>query len=120
MPIYEYSCSKCGDVIEKIQKFSDPLLKKHEGCGGKLTKLISQSSFHLKGDGWYVTDYARKDSAGEGEDGDSKKEASTPDSKKDGDKKKSGSDTSDSDSSSGKQKAAKKKTKSDSKSGDKK
>ena len=119
MPIYEYSCSKCGDVIEKIRKFSDPPLKKHEGCGGKLTKLISQSSFHLKGDGWYVTDYARKDSAGEGEDGDSKKEAST-DSKKDPDKKKSGSDTSDSNSSSGKEKAAKKKTKSDSKSEDKK
>ena len=61
MPIYEYSCEKCGDVVERIQKFSDPILTEHEECGGSLTKLISQSSFHLKGDGWYVTDYARKD-----------------------------------------------------------
>ena len=63
MPIYEYSCGKCGTVVEKIQKFSDPPLKRHSGCGGALTKLISQSAFHLKGSGWYVTDYARKDSA---------------------------------------------------------
>ena len=60
MPIYEYRCRKCGNVVEKIQKFSDPPLKQHSGCGGVLTKLISQSSFHLKGSGWYVTDYAGK------------------------------------------------------------
>lgn len=65
MPIYEYSCSKCGEVIERIQKFSDPPLKKHSGCGGTLTKLISQSAFQLKGTGWYVTDYARKASKGQ-------------------------------------------------------
>jgi len=62
MPIYEYSCKKCGNVIERIRKFSDPPLRKHPGCGGTLTKLISQSAFQLKGEGWYVTDYARKDS----------------------------------------------------------
>jgi putative FmdB family regulatory protein len=71
MPIYEYSCNKCGEVIERIQKFSDPPLKKHSGCGGTLTKLISQSAFQLKGTGWYVTDYANKGTdkkkAGEGE-----------------------------------------------------
>lgn len=61
MPIYEYSCDKCGNVIEWMQKFSDPLLTNHKDCGGTLTKLISRSAFHLKGDGWYVTDYARKD-----------------------------------------------------------
>lgn len=66
MPIYEYSCSKCGQVIERIQKFSDPPLRKHPGCGGTLTKLISQSAFQLKGTGWYVTDYARRDSKGKG------------------------------------------------------
>lgn len=60
MPIYEYRCGKCDEVIEKIQKFADPPLKKHEGCGGRLTKLVSQSSFQLKGSGWYVTDYAGK------------------------------------------------------------
>jgi|SRR5688572_8705417 len=60
MPIYEYACSKCGKTIEVIQKFSDPVLKKHKGCGGSLTKLISASGFQFKGSGWYVTDYARK------------------------------------------------------------
>src|SRR5215468_3531445 len=60
MPIYEYACKKCGKTIEVIQKFSDPDLKKHEGCGGALTKLISQSGFQFKGTGWYVTDYAKK------------------------------------------------------------
>jgi putative FmdB family regulatory protein len=60
MPIYEYECSKCGKTIEVIQKFSDKPLKKHEGCGGSLTKLISASGFQFKGTGWYVTDYARK------------------------------------------------------------
>jgi len=62
MPIYEYSCSKCRKTIEVIQKFSDPVLKKHQGCGGALTKLISASGFQFKGSGWYVTDYARKGS----------------------------------------------------------
>jgi putative FmdB family regulatory protein len=60
MPIYEYNCKKCGQTIEVIQKFSDPVLKKHSGCGGALTKLISASGFQFKGTGWYVTDYARK------------------------------------------------------------
>ena len=96
MPIYEYSCKKCGDVIEKIQKFSDPPLKKHPGCGGTLTKLISQSSFQLKGSGWYATDYAGKtkaDSVEKGEksgsdDGESKDGKTDTDSKKaDGAKK---------------------------------
>jgi len=41
MPIYEYRCGKCGETFEIIQKISDPLLKKHKGCGGSLTKLIS-------------------------------------------------------------------------------
>jgi putative FmdB family regulatory protein len=67
MPIYEYSCKKCGKTIEVIQKFSDPILRKHQGCGGSLTKLISTASFQLKGTGWYVTDYARKGKGGESE-----------------------------------------------------
>ena len=60
MPIYEYECAKCGTTIEVIQKFSDQPLKKHKGCGGALTKLISAAGFQFKGSGWYVTDYARK------------------------------------------------------------
>jgi len=65
MPIYEYECSKCGKTIEVIQKMSDKPLKKHEKCGGTLTKLISAAGFQFKGTGWYVTDYARKESKAE-------------------------------------------------------
>ncbi len=62
MPIYEYECEKCGKVVEQWQKINDPPLEQCEGCGGKMHKLISHSSFHLKGSGWYVTDYVRKGS----------------------------------------------------------
>ncbi|NIP38882.1 MAG: zinc ribbon domain-containing protein [Candidatus Dadabacteria bacterium] len=60
MPIYEYECKKCGDVIEAIQGFSDAPLRKHKECGGKLERMISLSSFHLKGSGWYDTEYGKK------------------------------------------------------------
>jgi putative FmdB family regulatory protein len=60
MPIYEYQCKKCGTIEEALQKFSDKPLSKCKHCSGKLHKLVSQSSFHLKGSGWYVTDYANK------------------------------------------------------------
>jgi len=63
MPIYEYECPKCGAIEEVLQKFSDNPLKKCRHCSGKLTKLVSQSTFHLKGTGWYVTDYANKSKA---------------------------------------------------------
>ena len=57
MPIYEYECSECGSIEEAFQKMSDPPLKECSKCKGKLHKLVSHSSFHLKGSGWYVTDY---------------------------------------------------------------
>jgi putative FmdB family regulatory protein len=60
MPIYEYECSKCGRIDEVLQKFSDKPLSRCKHCTGKLQKLISHSSFHLKGTGWYITDYANK------------------------------------------------------------
>jgi putative FmdB family regulatory protein len=60
MPLYEYECSKCGRIDEVLQKFSDKPLAKCKQCSGKLHKLISHSSFHLKGTGWYITDYANK------------------------------------------------------------
>ncbi len=63
MPIYEYECQKCGDHTEVLQSFSDKPIKKCESCNGKMKKLISQSTFHLKGTGWYVTDYASKSSS---------------------------------------------------------
>jgi len=61
MPIYEYECLDCGKKLEVIQKFNDRPLETCSQCGGRLHKLISQSSFILKGNGWYVTDYARAD-----------------------------------------------------------
>lgn len=60
MPIYEYHCLDCHHEFELIQKFSDPPLSQCPTCSGAVQKLISRSAFHLKGDGWYVTDYARK------------------------------------------------------------
>ncbi|OQY08225.1 MAG: FmdB family transcriptional regulator [Desulfobacteraceae bacterium 4572_123] len=60
MPIYEYECAECGNKEEVLQKFSDQPLTTCNKCSGKLHKLISHSSFHLKGSGWYVTDYADK------------------------------------------------------------
>lgn len=60
MPIYEYECTKCGKQEEVLQHFSDKPLTKCRSCAGKLQKLISQTTFHLKGTGWYVTDYANK------------------------------------------------------------
>ncbi len=58
MPIYEYQCAACGRTTERWQKFSEAPLKTCPHCGGCLTKLISSCAFHLKGSGWYATDYA--------------------------------------------------------------
>ena len=63
MPIYEYKCEQCGNVEEVLQKISDAPLSTCERCSGNLHKLISHSTFHLKGSGWYVTDYAKKSSS---------------------------------------------------------
>ncbi len=60
MPIYEYECLKCGEMHEAQQKFSDRPLSKCPSCGGTLKKIISNTSFILKGTGWYKTDYASK------------------------------------------------------------
>ena len=59
MPIYEYRCQECHHEFEKMQKFSDPPVAACPTCAGSVQKLISRSAFHLKGSGWYVTDYAR-------------------------------------------------------------
>jgi len=58
MPIYEYQCAACGQIVEKWQKLSEEPLTVCGACGGPLHKLISNCAFHLKGSGWYVTDYA--------------------------------------------------------------
>ena len=74
MPIYEYHCSKCGD-FETMQKMSDKPLTHCPTCRRKVTKLISSTSFQLKGSGWYITDYARKSDKG-GKKGEEKKSES--------------------------------------------
>ena len=62
MPIYEYECNGCGERHEFIQKFSDGPKRKCPSCGkSRLRKLLSAAAFHLKGDGWYVTDFRDKD-----------------------------------------------------------
>jgi putative FmdB family regulatory protein len=58
MPIYEYQCAACGKVTEAWQKFSEAPLSACPACGGPLSKLISNCAFHLKGSGWYVSDYS--------------------------------------------------------------
>ena|SRR2546428_4679442 len=66
MPIYEYRCKRCGAQFELIQKLRDAPIRKCRDCRGPLEKLVSRSSFQLKGTGWYVTDYARKSSDSSG------------------------------------------------------
>ena len=78
MPIYEYECKKCGHQMEVFQMFSDAPLSKCEVCNGKVRKLISQNTFHLKGSGWYVTDYASKEASPNGK----KKESPSTEAKK--------------------------------------
>ena len=103
MPIYEYECAACGAKHDFIQKFSDGPKRKCPSCGKlRLKKQISAAAFHLKGDGWYVTDFRDK---GKGTDkgkadsaesaGDSKPDAKPSDSKS-SDSKSSDSKTPDS------------------------
>lgn len=58
MPIYEYQCEACQDVIEAQQSLSDKPLTTCPACTGSLKKLISRSSFQLKGGGWYSDGYS--------------------------------------------------------------
>jgi putative FmdB family regulatory protein len=61
MPIYEYGCSGCGHELEAWQKMSEKPKKVCPKCHArKLERLISNTTFQLKGSGWYVTDYAKK------------------------------------------------------------
>src|ERR1041384_8106597 len=78
MPIYEYQCEKCG-TFEATQRITDKPLAKCPTCKAKVKKLISNTSFQLKGTGWYVTDYARK-----GQNGDAKADAKASDAKPEG------------------------------------
>ena len=76
MPIYEYQCKKCGE-FEIMRKITDKSLTRCPTCRGKVTKLMSSTSFQLKGTGWYATDYGRKDSKREGSGGNSEAKTET-------------------------------------------
>ncbi len=62
MPLYEYRCRKCGSTFEVLQKVGDRPLETCQSCGGPLQKLLSSPAIQFKGSGWYITDYAKKDS----------------------------------------------------------
>jgi putative FmdB family regulatory protein len=66
MPIYEYECKKCGERTEVLQKAKDKPPEKCPKCGGAVVKLISSPAIQFKGNGWYVTDYAKKSSTADG------------------------------------------------------
>ncbi|MEW6378024.1 MAG: zinc ribbon domain-containing protein [bacterium] len=57
MPVYEYRCKDCGCTFEAEQRIIDPPLNACRMCGGSVERLISRSSFVLKGDGWYVSEH---------------------------------------------------------------
>jgi putative FmdB family regulatory protein len=93
MPIYEYRCTACQHKLESLQKFSDAPLVVCPQCGrGALTKLVSAAGFHLKGSGWYQTDFKNSGSkpaakpdatAPEAKSGDAKTTDATPAAKPD-------------------------------------
>ena len=68
MPIYEYACQECKQTFEEWQKGFEERELPCPVCGGKSTRLISNSSFILKGGGWYVTDYSGRKASAAGED----------------------------------------------------
>lgn len=89
MPIYEYKCQKCG-TFEVTQRITEKPLGKCPTCKGRVKKLISNTSFQLKGTGWYITDYARKGANGDAKGGDAKGDngsKSTSESKSSGESK---------------------------------
>jgi len=75
MPLYEYKCDSCGSVFEVRERFSDEPLVVHDGCGGRVERLISLSAFVFKGTGFYATDYARKGGGNGSSDSKTKDEA---------------------------------------------
>ena len=83
MPIYEYQCDQCGRRIEVMQRITEEPLTDCS-CGGKgtLHRLISLTSFQLKGTGWYATDFKGGGSGGNGGSG-GKRHASEKTEKKD-------------------------------------
>ncbi len=63
MPVYEYECKECERVFEVQQKMTDEPLQNCPECRAPVKKLVSMSSFQLKGGGWYADGYASNGSA---------------------------------------------------------
>ena len=80
MPLYEYECKKCHHRFEKIQKFSDKMVKTCPDCGGPVEQTISAPAVQFKGSGFYVTDYPKKSAGDSSSSGESS--AAKPDSSK--------------------------------------
>ena len=58
MPVYEYECQECEKVFEVQQKIADKPLSDCPECQAPVKKLMSMSSFQLKGGGWYADGYS--------------------------------------------------------------
>jgi len=67
MPLYEYECQSCGERVEVLQRVGAPAIGVCDACGGEMKRLLSAPAFQFKGTGWYVTDYAKKNSPPAGE-----------------------------------------------------
>lgn len=106
MPLYEYQCKKCKHKFEKIQKFSDPPVRKCPECGSPVEKLLHAPAVQFKGTGWYVTDYGGKDKSEK-----SKPEGSSSSDKKDSTAKEDGAKFKDKDSGSKKSESKKSESK---------
>ena len=62
MPVYEYECQSCNEVIEIWQSLSEDPASTCPSCKGELKKIISKSSFQLKGGGWFADGYSTSSS----------------------------------------------------------
>jgi len=92
MPVYEYECKGCGHEFEKHQRITDPPAKKCPSCGAmKAKRLISRTSFVLKGSGWYNDLYSSASGKKEKQGADSSRKTETKSPPKGGDSGKSAS-----------------------------
>jgi putative FmdB family regulatory protein len=82
MPIYEYKCKKCGKEFEVFQGITDRSVTSCKFCRGSVRKMMSLTSFHLKGSGWYATDYGGKKAPASASTGEMKTEAKVSDTEK--------------------------------------
>jgi putative FmdB family regulatory protein len=64
MPIYEYKCTKCGNVFEKQQLITDEPVKRCPKCQGKVNKIFSAAGIIFKGSGFHNTDYTKHKAKG--------------------------------------------------------